>query len=294
MAKEKGMPLGEFLKRFSTEKQCREYLASMRWQTGFLCPKCGGQYSYRLSNGLYQCTQCRRQISVTAGTVLHRSHVRLTIWFLAFYLVCYDKRGVSAVQLSHQVGVTYKTAWYMLKRIRTAMGQRDAMHKLEGIIEFDDAYFGGPTTGKKRGRGTEKAKVFVALSLDIQGNPHYLKMRVTSNIKQASVKKFAHAAFADGSIIRSDGYRSYIPALEGYTHEHSPYDPDSGLLHWLHIIIGNAKAFILGTYHGLPKANLQSYLDEFCFRFSRRSFGGALLERLAFAITFSNPAYSEG
>lgn len=148
MAKGKGMPLGEFLKRFSTEKQCREYLASMRWQTGFQCPKCGGRHSYRLSNGLYQCAQCRRQMSVTTGTVLHRSHVRLTIWFLAFYLVCYDKRGISAVQLSHQVGVTYKTAWYMLKRIRTAMGQRDATHKLEGIIEFDDAYFGGPTTGK--------------------------------------------------------------------------------------------------------------------------------------------------
>lgn len=182
----------------------------------------------------------------------------------------------------------------MLKRIRTAMGQRNATHKLEGIIKFDDAYFGGPTTGKKRSRGTEKAKVFVALSLDIQGNPRYMKMRVTSNIKQASVKKFAHAAFADGSIIRSDGYRSYTPALEGYTHKHSPYDPDSGLLHWLRIIIGNAKAFILGTYHGLPKANLQSYLDEFCFRFSRRSFGAALLERLAFAITFSNPAYPKG
>lgn len=124
----------------------------------------------------------------------------------------------------------------------------------------------------------------MAVSLDERENPRYAKMQVTQNIKQASVKKFAQAAFAQGSTIRSDGFRSYIPALEGYTHEHKPYDPDSGLLHWLHIVISNAKAFILGTYHGLPKKYLQAYLDEYCFRFSRRDFGPRLLERLALAV----------
>ena len=178
----------------------------------------------------------------------------------------------------------------MLRRIRIAMGQRDKTHQLNGVIEFDDAYFGGPIAGRKRGRGTEKAKVFVALSLDMRGNPLYLKMMVTPNLKQASVKKFARASFADGSVIHSDGYRSYIPALEGYTHEHRAYDPDSGLLHWLHIVINNAKAFILGTYHGLPKKNLQSYLDEYSFRFSRRNFGAALVERLTLSIALSRSA----
>jgi len=211
----------------------------------------------------------------------------LTQWFLTFYLVCQDKRGISAVQLSAQLGTTYKTAWYMLKRIRAAMGQRDEKHQLNGVIDFDDAYFGGPVTGKKRGRGTEKGKVFAALSLDSQGNPHHLKMRVTPNIKQASVRKFAQFAFAEKSMIRSDGYRSYIPALKDFSHEHKTYDPGSGLLHWLHIVIGNAKAFILGTYNGLQKDNLQSYLDEFCFRFSRRSFGPALLDCLVLAVSAS-------
>ena len=127
----------------------------------------------------------------------------------------------------------------------------------------------------------------MALSLSESGNPLYLKMMVTPNIKQASVRKFARLAFAAGCTVRSDGYRSYIPALEGYTHEHRSFDPSSGLLHWLHIVISNAKAFILGTYHGLPKDNLQSYLDEFCFRFSRRSFGPDLLDRLALAVASS-------
>ena len=89
-------------------------------------------------------------------------------------------------------------------------------------------------------------------------------------------------------MIRRDGYHSYIPALKDFSHLHKTYDPSSGLLHWLHIVIGNAKAFILGTYHGLPKGNLQPYLDEFCFRFSRRSFGPALLDRLAPAISASS------
>lgn len=288
MAKVKGLPLGTFLKRFSTEAACQEYLADQRWKDGYVCPKCGSRQGYRLGNGRYQCARCRHQVSLTAGTVLHKTHMPLTKWFLAFYLVCQDKRGISAVHLSAQLGTTYKTAWYMLKRIRNAMGQRDETHQLEGVIDFDDAYFGGPVTGKKRGRGTEKVKVFVALSLDSHGNPRHLKMRVTPNIKQASVRKFAQSSFAENSVIRSDGYRSYIPALKDFSHEHKTYDPGSGLLHWLHIIIGNAKAFILGTYHGLPKDNLQSYLDEFCFRFSRRSFGPALLDSLVLAISASS------
>ena len=171
------------------------------------------------------------------------------------------------------------------------MGQRDAAYLLSGVVEFDDAYFGGPTAGGKRGRGTEKAKVFVALSLDAHGNPQYLKMGVTKNIKQTSVKKFANRTVAADSTIRSDGYRSYIPALEDYAHEHKAYDPNSGMLHWLHIVVSNAKAFILGTYHGLPKDHLQSYLDEFAFRFSRRAFGRLLTQRLIHAVACSTMAY---
>lgn len=284
MAKGKKYPLGTYLKQFGTERQCRECLANFRWQNGYVCPKCGCSHAYLLQNGRYQCAECRHQTSVMAGTVLHKTHMSLTKWFFLFYFACYDKRGISAVQLASLIGTTYKTAWYMLRRIRSAMGQRDETHQLSGVIEFDDAYFGGPTVGKKRGRGTEKVKVFVALSLDKRGNPLYLKMQVTQDIRKESVKKFAQSAFQKGSTIHSDGYCSYIPALEDFSHEHAPYDPDSKVLCWLHIAISNAKTFILGTYHGLPKVYLQSYLDEYCFRFSRRSFGSALVERLVFAV----------
>jgi len=104
------MSLSEFLRWFGTDENCRDYLAAQRWPEDFVCPKCGHKHGCRLSNGLYQCTHCHRQTSVTAGTVLHHSHVSLSKWFLAFYFVSQDKRGISAVQLSGQIGVTYKTA----------------------------------------------------------------------------------------------------------------------------------------------------------------------------------------
>lgn len=287
MSKHKKISIVEFTKRYSTEEACREHLAEQRWPDGFVCPCCGNAHAHQLSNGRYQCSKCRHQTSVTAGTFMHRSHVSLRKWFLAFYFVTQDKRGVSATQLSFLIGVTYKTAWFILRRIRKAMGQQDEQYLLEGIVEFDDTYFGGPTVGKKRGRGTEKAKAFVALSLDKDNSPKFLKMGVTDNIKKLSVQKFAKNAIQSGSTVISDGYRSYVSALKNYNHQPKPYNPNAGELMWLHTIIGNAKAFILGTYHGLPKQNLSDYLNEFCFRFNRRHFVTDLYVHLAAAMLAS-------
>ncbi len=294
MSKAKKMSLVSFQQQFGTKEQCREYLFHKRWPEEFVCPKCGASHHCVLSNGMIQCASCRHQTSVTAGTVMHGSHVPLTKWFLAMYFVSQDKRGISAVQLQSTIGVTYKTAWYLLAHIRKAMQQRDDMHQLSGNVEFDDAFFGGPTVGNKRGRGTEQTKVFVALSLDKRGNPRYLKMKVTQNIKQVAVRNFAQGAIASGTVIRSDGYRSYAPALVGYDHQPTTYNPDNGLLHWIHIAISNAKAFILFTYHGLPGKHMNEYLAEYAFRFSRRDFGAGLFDRVAFALAASTVAYSKG
>ena len=118
-------------------------------------------------------------------------------------------------------------------------------------------------------------------------------MKTTDNIKQRSVRKFAQANIQAETTIISDGYRSYIPALKDYKHEHGVYNPDVGMLHWLHTMIGKAKAFILGTYHGLPKKNLQVYLDEFCYRFNLRHFAD-LCDRLTNAIALSSFADLKG
>ena len=111
----------------------------------------------------YVCKQCRRQSSVTAGTVLHRTHLPLTVWFWAIYLVARDKRGISATQLSRELEIAYSSAWYLLHRLRNAMGERDKDYVLFGIIELDDAYFGAPSSNGKRGRGTDKTSALAAV-----------------------------------------------------------------------------------------------------------------------------------
>ena len=173
----------------------------------------------------------------------------------------------------------------MLKKIRTAMLQRDASYMLNGVVEMDDAYFGSPTQGKKRGRGTEKSKFFVALSLDENSRPKYLKLAVTDNLRQKSVRSFAECSIEKGSKIESDGFRSYIPALSEFDHHYRKYDPESGMLKWLHTMIGNVKDVILGTYHGVPKKYLPLYFAEQCYRFNRRSFGAGLFDRLLVAMS---------
>ncbi len=143
MRQQKGMSLKEFRRRFQTEEACEAYLFQQRWPRGFVCPKCGGTGCYQIHGRReYVCKQCHRQSSVTAGIVLHRTHLPLTFWFWAIYLVARDKRGISAVQLSHELEISYSGAWYLLHRLRKAMGQRDKDYILSGVIELDDAYFG--------------------------------------------------------------------------------------------------------------------------------------------------------
>lgn len=278
------MTLTEFHERFPDEESCRAYLEEIRWKDGFTCPDCGCHECCVLSNGSRQCNHCHHQTSLTAGTVMASTHLPLMKWFLSIYLVITDKRGIAAVQLASEVGMTYKTAWYLLRRIRIAMHCRDQKYLLNGVVDMDDSFFGGPQAGSKRGRGTRKAKVFVALSM--KGIcPSYLKFGVTRNIRKNSVRKFARANIAEGSVIESDGMSSYPRALgDLYDHKPEPYDKHSDRLRWMHVMISNAKAYILGTYHGLPKKYLQSYLDEFTYRFNRRAFGEDLVCHLINAV----------
>ena len=281
----KAMSYAQFLKRFPNEKACAEYLYSVKWPNGFVCPVCGHRHYYALNRpGRYQCAKCRHQTSLTANTVMHQTHLPLTKWFWAIYLVACDKRGISALTLAGRISVSYETAWYLLRRIRKAMEARDAHYTLGGIIEFDDSYFGAKIKGKE-GRGAGNQGVFVAVGKDAEGRPKYLKMLTTPNIQIPSVEKFVNENMDTGSIVETDGFRSYRkPLAENYTHQAEDFDPNSEHLKWLHRIIGNAKAFINGTYHGTSTKHLQMYLSEYCYRFNRRSFGGAIFDRLLIAI----------
>ena len=158
MARAESITFEEFRTRFSTEESCRAELFRLRFPNGFVCPKCGCTEYYPVrGRNAFQCRACRHQTSVTAGTVMHRTHLPLTVWFWAIYLCATDKRGISAVQLSRTLNICYESAWYLLHRIRRAMAQRDEKYALSGIVEMDDGYVGGATHNGKRGRGTDKA-----------------------------------------------------------------------------------------------------------------------------------------
>jgi len=284
LAEQQSLNWLEFQQKFSTEEDCRNHLYKIRWPDGFRCPMCNHKRAYKITKrSLFECTECGYQVSVTAGTVMHKTRTQLVIWFWAIYLIANDKRGISAVQLSQQFGISYPTAWLIMHKIRKAMFDRDSKYTLAGIVEMDDAFFGAPTEGGKRGRGTEKTKVVASLSLNESGHPLFLKMKVVDDLTSSTLVEFADQNIAQGTILSTDLYRSYIQlGKEGYLHQPKEFNfkdnPDH--LKWLHTIISNAKAYIAGTYHGLGSRHLQSYLDEYSFRFNRRKFKGQLFNRL--------------
>jgi transposase-like protein len=180
-------------------------------------------------------------------------------------------------------GISHYAAWLMLHKLRKAMGDRDAKYYLDGIVEMDDAFFGAPEEGGKRGRGTEKTPAIAALSLNDEGQPEHLRLKVVDNVDGTSIIQAATDTIKPGSTVRTDGLNAYNTLnREGYEHEGEKFDPQNNPehLHWLHVIISNLKAFIAGTYHGLDKKHLQRYFDEFCYRFNRRRFGNQLFNRL--------------
>ena len=199
MARAESITFEEFRTRFSTEDACRAELFRLQFPNGFVCPKCGCTEYYPVrGRNTFQCRACQHQTSVSAGTVMHRTHLPLTVWFWAIYLCATDKRGISAVQLSCTLNICYESAWYLLHRIRRAMTQRDEKYALSGIVEMDDGYIGGATHNGKRGRGTDKAKIVVALSKTENGAALFTRIRLLKMSPAArssrSLTKLLHRA----------------------------------------------------------------------------------------------------
>ena len=285
MAKQNSLSLFEFIQRFGSEKACHDHLYNMKWPNGFECPRCSHDSAYVTKtrrHPIYECRSCRHQTTVTVGTIFERTRTPLRKWFLAIFFMSQDKRGVSALHLSRQLGISYETAWTMQHKIRKAMCDRDTSYQLEGIVEIDDSFFGAPKPGSKRGRGAKKNTVIIALSLNSSGNPMFLKMEPVNNLKGSTVIDFARRNLRKNVRISSDLYSSYKVLSKDFAHEPKEFNllDNPEHLNWLHTIISNAKRFVKGTYHGLGAKHLKAYLAEYCFRFNRRFFGNELFNRL--------------
>lgn len=262
----------EWQKRYGTERACAKELVKIRWPDGFQCPACGfTKACYIATRKLYQCSKCRHQVSVTSGTLFHATKLPLVKWFWAIYLAATDKGGMSALRSSKHLGVSWGTARNMLRKIRKAMAHRDSIYRLGNIIEFDDTYVGGKRAGK-RGRGAEgKTPVLVAVETRKKG-AGFVAMKAVNTVSKETVRQFLCRHLKPGQTIRTDALPALNAASESQQHEKKVTPPEkaSEWLPLVHIMIGNMKKFINGTFHGVSSNYLQEYLDEFCYRFNRR------------------------
>jgi transposase-like protein len=264
----------EFENSFSTEENCRDYLFQLRWPNGFICPRCNYTKAWPVGEVLYQCAQCNYQISVIAGTIFHGTHKPLTIWFRTIWWLTGQKNGASALGLKRMLGLgSYQTAWSWLHKLRRAM-VTPGRNLLSGIVEADETHIGGEKSGK-RGRGAE-GKALVLICTEIY-NSRIGRIRL-QRIPDASATSLENAIknnISQASIIKTDGWNGYnhLNSL-GYIHEIVRKEANLGdnLLPSCHRVASLLKRWLLGTHQGaVSHRHLDYYLDEFTFRFNRRT-----------------------
>ena len=218
----------------------------------------------------------------------------LRVWFLAIFLIAVDKGGKSALALSRELGLWYATAWLLHHKIQWAMTDRNAKYQLGGLVELDDAYFGGISHGVgKRGRGTDQDPVVVGVSLNKKGHPQYAFLEVVESLKKETVLAVLTRRVDQYGVWWGDGADSYAAGAKAHEADHRvtlSNDPDAPeVFHWVNTVISLAKTFIDGTYHGRGRARRQLYLEEFTYGFNRRHMGTRIAERLLVACLSSQP-----
>jgi transposase-like protein len=277
----------EFQRQFPDEAACAAWLAAGRWPEGFRCPVCGHDHAWELETKAWtwECAECRRQTSVTAGTVMHGSKLPLTAWFWAAYLMATHSNGISARQLGRQLGLgSYKSAWLLCAKLRRAM-VNPARALLSGLVEVDETQIccrtkDDPVAG---GQGRDPdGKMQVIAAVEVVGNaPGRLRLGMIDDASSASLHPFIQANVAAGSTLKTDGWSAY-PGVPGFRHEPHVVGKMAAhiVLPWVHRVFSNLKTWALGVYHGLRRKHLQSYLDEFVFRFNRRATPHAAFQTL--------------
>ena len=273
--------LGEFMAWFRTDADCLDYLEWLRWPDGFVCPYCAERGGWRLGDGRFECAVCHCRASVTAGTIFDRTRTPLTVWFMACWMFSTQKDGVSAQSLQRSLEIgSYQTAWAMLHRLRSVL-IRPGRERLSGIVEVDETFIGGEEPWLRGGRARGK-KSLVVVAVELKEPKGYGRCRMTI-VPDASGPSL-HTMIADhvepGTRVITDGWQGYrrIDKL-GYTHDRRSQraalargDDPAELLPGVHRVASLAKRWLLGTHQGsVDQAHLQSYLDEFVFRFNRRT-----------------------
>ena len=273
----------EFLERFSTEEACVAYLEKLRWSSGFICPRCAvvGD-AYRSSRGRLMCRACRVQTTVTAGTILDKTRTPLRVWLAAMWYVTSQKQGVSALGLQRVLGLgSYQTAWAILHRLRRAM-VRPGRDLLQGDVEVDETYVAITDIAKSRsGRDfqSKTSAAIVAIAIERLKPKGFgrIRLRRVRSKSARHILPFIRESVAPGSQVCTDGSGAYLElTADGFIHQKSVLLGSGQLAHavlpGVHRVASLLQRWLLGTHHGAIQAgHLDYYLDEFVFRFNRRT-----------------------
>jgi len=296
---QKGMSLGEFVRRYGTEEGCEAELEAQRWPQGFVCPACGSREYSNFRRGrllYYQCCGCRHQTSLIAGTVMASSKLALRLWFQAAYILSQAKNNVSALELMRHLGVCYQTAWSIKHKLMEAMLARERSRKLGGTVQIDEAFLGGQASGKGSWGRKGKVPLLAAVSATPEGKPE----RVCLSQQPATgedVVVFCLNNLEPGSLMVSDGAHSFNYAKWQKIAEHRSIVTGGGKqaceipeLKAINTVLGNLKTAITGTYHAFKFSKYTDrYLAEYQYRFNRRFDLDVLMHRLIAAAATCKP-----
>lgn len=278
----------QFLDWFPDEDACREYLVRLRWPQGFVCPRCGeASEVHQVSRTRLMCPHCHYQCTVTAGTIFDKTRTSLRSWFAAVWYITNQKQGVTALGLQRVLGMgSYQTAWMMLHRLRRAM-IRPERERLSGVVEVDESFVGRSAPNKGRvGKHAKrladqynKRRSIVAIAVEIKDPKGFgrVRMRRIPDTSEASLLPFVQDSIELGSLVRTDGSWAYQSLQEnGYRRDKKVMvgadDPAHVSMPGVHRVAALLKRWLLGTHQGSVRPHqIDAYLDEFAFRFNRRS-----------------------
>lgn len=309
--------LPDFQRLFPDEAACADYLARARWRDGFVCPHCAVADEPRHVSTrpkVLRCRHCRRDTSLTAGTVMERTHTPLSVWFWGAYLVASQTPGMSAVQFQRQLGLScYETAFQILHKLRVGMVRPDQDRiggKPDEIVEAAETWIGGRTRGKGRGVhdmvlvacAVEVRQRKRASSLNKRKTGRYagrVRLSVVPDRSAKSLAGFIESVVAPGTTIITDDWSGYATlGKRGYLHtavaERGDPQVAETFLPIIHLVFSNLKTWLRGTHHGVSPQHLQAYLNEFTFRFNRRFYPfNAFRSLLGIAGDVTAPTYAE-
>jgi len=303
------MKLFEFLRHFPTEESCKSAFKAKREKEGIICKKCGSSSHYwKAFREQWQCKTCKHRTTLKSGTVMQGSKLSYQYWFIAMHLLTSTKKSFSAKEIQRQLGHNrYEPIWAMLHKIRIVMGLRDDEYQLEGEIELDEGFFETVSITRdkseplKRGRGSQRQTI-VLVSVESKDagddyNPKkhgkkkvikYLKMKVIDSLKKEVITNVVESTVRKETKIASDKSTSYVDLKNNYNVESQVIDKKDipKVLPWVHTTISNAKRLLLNVHHRIDDDFLQSYLNEFCYKFNRKYLDNIFDRILVAAVSF--------